>query len=82
MACASARNDIGGGWLQRHAAALPTDWYLTAYKSLTSCTEILHCVQNDPPGGKDGYAAPCFPYSTPALSVLVMYLAGMGLSKW
>lgn len=25
-ACASARNDKGGGWLQRHAAALPADW--------------------------------------------------------
>ena len=39
-------------------------------------------ARNDMGGGKDGYAASCFPYSTPALSVLVMYLAGMGLSKW
>ena len=37
---------------------------------------------NDGAGGMNGDAAPHFPYSTPALSVLVMYLAGMGLSKW
>ena len=31
---------------------LPADWYLWALRSLTTCTEILHCVQNDGAGRK------------------------------
>ena len=31
---------------------LPADWYLWALRSLTTCTKILHCVQNDGAGRK------------------------------
>ena len=31
---------------------LPADWYLWVLRSLTTCTEILHCVQNDGAGRK------------------------------
>ena len=31
---------------------LPADWYLWALRLLTTCTKILHCVQNDGAGKK------------------------------
>ena len=29
------------------SAALPADWYLPAYESISACTEILRCAQDD-----------------------------------
>ena len=46
----------------------PADWYLSTYASLSSCTEILHFVQNDASGGKyasDSFSIPHSPFSNP-----------------
>ena len=55
----------------------PADWYLSTYASLSSCTEILHFVQNDASGGKyasDSFSIPHSPFSilqSPVPSFLV-----------
>ena len=46
----------------------PADWYLSTYASLSSCTEILHFVQNDASGGKyasDSFSIPHSPIPSP-----------------
>ena len=55
----------------------PADWYLSTYASLSSCTEILHFVQNDASGGKytsDSFSIPHSPFpilQSPVPSFLV-----------
>ncbi len=55
------------------ASPLPADWYLWALRSLTTCTKILHCVQNDGAGRK---VPPQAAEDRSVRSLLYLYLFG------